>query len=180
MNPKNNEPGQLINAAEVRFVRILPGTVESVWEYVVDPAKRRLWFAGGTTSLEVGGKMTLEFRNKELAGTSEVVPEKYQGQSVEGLQFEVTVTRCEAPRVFGFTWDGPEVIIELAPHGDEVQLTLTHRNLPNHKEVVDVSGGWHIHLTVLVAKLEGSVQPPFWSTLERVEKEYETRFGAAE
>lgn len=171
-NSINNEHGKYISAAEVRFVRLLPGPIERAWEYLTDPEKRRTWFCGGTTALNVGGKMTLEFRNKELA-PDEAVPDQYQEHAKDGILSEAVITRCERPHVYAFMWGEGEVIFELAPQGDKVQLTLTHRKLPDRKELVGVSGGWHVHLSVLAAKLEGSTPPPFWGTLERVEQEYE-------
>jgi uncharacterized protein YndB with AHSA1/START domain len=173
MNTKiNQEHGKYISAAEVRFVRLLPGPIERAWEYLTDPEKRRLWFCGGTTAKNVGGKMTLEFRNQELA-PGEAVPEEYKEHAKEGILSEAVITRCERPRVYAFMWGEGEVVFELAPQGDKVQLTLTHRKLPDRKELLGVSGGWHVHLNVLVAKLEGGKAPPFWSTLGKVEREYE-------
>lgn len=180
MNPLNNQHGTLVNAAEVRFIRILPGPIERVWEYITDPGKRSLWFCGGTSEKKPGGKVKLVFNNKTLAPGPEEVPEKYKAHAADNIESDATVTRYEPPKVYAFQWDEGEVIFELEPQGDQVQLTLTHRNLPNKKELLDVSGGWHIHLIVLAAKLEGSIQPPFWSTLMRLEDEYKERFGPAE
>jgi uncharacterized protein YndB with AHSA1/START domain len=179
-HPINQEHGKFPNAAEVRFVRILPGPIERVWEYLVEPKKRKEWFCGGTTALKPGGKMTFEFNNKQLAPGPEVVPDKYREHAADGIKSEAVVTQCDPPRLFSFTWGEGEVIFELEPQGEKVLFTLTHRKLPNRKEVLDVSGGWHIHLTVLVAKLEGSAQPPFWSTLERLEQEYDKLIPAIE
>lgn len=180
MNPLNNEHGTLINAAEVRFIRLLPGPVERVWDFITDVEKRRVWFCGGTAEKTPGAPMKLTFNNKTLAPGPEEVPEKYKSHAADDIETDAVVTRCDPLKMYAFQWGEGEVIFELEPQGDEVKLTLTHRNLPNHKEVLDVSGGWHIHLTVLVAKLEGSAQPPFWSTLMRLEEEYGERFGAVE
>ncbi|GEP45958.1 SRPBCC family protein [Brevifollis gellanilyticus] len=179
MNPLNQDHGTLVNSAEVRFVRMLPGPVERVWEFITDVDKRSQWFCGGTAEKKPGAPMKLTFNNKTLAPGPEEVPEKYKSHAADDIETDAVVTRCEPPKLYAFQWGEGEVIFELEPQGDKVKLTLTHRNLPNHKEVLDVSGGWHIHLTVLVAKLEGSQQPPFWSTLMRLEDEYLKLFGPA-
>lgn len=180
----NTDHGTLVNGAEVRFVRLLPGPIERVWEFIADPGKRKLWFAGGTNDKRVGGKTKLIFDNKTLADPDEPVPEKFKEHATKIFEGTETITRYEPPHVFAHTWDegegaASEVTFELAPEGDKVRLTLTHRRVRDLKQVIDVSGGWHIHLTVLVSLLEGSEQPPFWGTLERLEREYAERFNPA-
>ncbi len=32
---------------EVRLLRLLPGPIERVWDFIIDPEKRARWFAGG-------------------------------------------------------------------------------------------------------------------------------------
>jgi hypothetical protein len=43
----NDLHGQFTGPAEVRLVRILPGPIERVWDYLTDSEKRGRWFAGG-------------------------------------------------------------------------------------------------------------------------------------
>lgn len=173
MNPLNNDtPGELINAGEVRFVRMLPGPIERVWQFLTDPDKRKLWFADGTAPAAEGGKMQLIFRNAQLAA-GEQVPAKYERHATDGISFYVKVLRCEPPRLLVHSWDeedgtGSEVTFELAPVGDRVQLTLTHRRVEKLEDLLDYCGGWHVHFSVLIAQLEGSPKPPFWATLDRV------------
>ena len=81
--------------------------------------------------------------------------------------------------VLGFTWGkegaNSEVLFELAPQGDKVMLTLTHRKLPTREEMVNVSGGWHLHLTLLEHQLAGTKPPRFWDTFAKLEPQYEAR-----
>jgi hypothetical protein len=67
------------------------------------------------------------------------------------------------------------VTFELADRGDKVLLTLVHRKLGRRSLIVGVGGGWHSHLAVLEARLEGRDPPPFWSMVERLAREYEAR-----
>jgi len=170
--------GVITEAGAIRFERLLPGPIELVWEYVVDPAKRRLWLADGPMDLRPGGDMELIWRNSELARPGETVPEKFAGFEKEH-RMKGKVLRVEPPRLLVHSWDkDAEVAYELEERGDKVLLTLTNRKLPNRGTIVDVAGGWHTHLELLAARLEGRDPPPFWETVARVDKEYEARVPA--
>lgn len=179
----NNEYATYPSSSELRFVRLLPGPIERVWEYLTDPAKRGLWFARGTASSQEGGKFKLEFHNSQLTSQPEAVPDQYKEHAQDGCGFEATILRFEPPHVLSHTFgedDGTmsEVTYELTPKGDQVQLVLTHRKAADKDTLHSVSAGWHIHLAVLVAKLEGSEPPAFWSTLVRLKEEYAGRIEA--
>lgn len=172
---KHNDHGTLLNAAEVRFIRLLPGPIERVWAFITDPTKRQLWLADGTTATQPGNTFQLNFENRRHEIPGETVPEKYKEHACNNGS-EATLTRHEPMSLYSFVWGGGEVIFELSPEGEDVKLVLTHRKLPDHKELLSVSGGWHIHLTVLVSKLTGAPQPPFWSTLEKLGNDYAATF----
>jgi len=93
------------------------------------------------------------------------------------------VTRCEPPHLLSFTWgeeqgDESEVTFELADRGGEVLLVLTHRRLRNRSEMIGVASGWHVHVGILIDQLNGRASKPFWSTLEKLEAEYDKRLPA--
>lgn len=177
MKPSDNDtPGELINAGEVSFERLLPGPIERVWQFLTDPEKRKLWFADGTAPTADGAKMQLIFRNAQLAA-GEAVPVKYERHAADGISFNVKVLRCEPPGLLSHSWDeedgtGSEVTFELSLLGDRVQLTLTHRRVEKLEDLLDYCGGWHVHFSVLVSELEGSPRPPFWATLDRLAPVY--------
>ena len=52
-------------------------------------------------------------------------------------------------------------------------LTVTHRRLANRAEMVEVSGGWHTHLDILVERAHGRVPQAFWTVFGNKEAEYE-------
>jgi hypothetical protein len=57
--------------------------------------------------------------------------------------------------------------------GDKVKLVVTHSKLKEAKEGrMSVAGGWHTHLGILIANLEGTVPGNFWQTHAALEKEY--------
>jgi uncharacterized protein YndB with AHSA1/START domain len=173
-----NDYGTITEAGAIRFERLLPGPIERVWAYLTESDKRGKWLASGALEPRVGGQVELRFRHADLSPQKEPVPEKYR-QYENGAAFTAEVTRCEPPRVLSHTWgDGSEVTFELAPQGERVLLVLTHRRL-SPTDLLDVSGGWHTHLDILVDNLNDRVPQPFWSTHARLEAEYERRIKAA-
>lgn len=181
MSVDNDAHGVAAGTDAVRFERLLPGPIERVWSFLVDSGKRARWFADGQIEPRVGGKVSLLFLHSNFA--EEPTPQKYAAMDAGGFEMEARVTRWEPPRALGFTWpEGEhesEVTFELMPAGDRVRLVLTHSRIFDLAQKVDVSGGWHAHLGVLVNILEGRSAGPFWSRIEGLEADYRARFGAA-
>lgn len=171
----NDQPGRFNGPGEVRLVRMLPGPIERVWEFLTDPEKRRRWFAGGPMEPCQGGKVTLKFRHIEIA-PDETPPEEHKHHHDPGESMDGIVTRWEPPRVLAYTFgsDGEsEVTFELTPQGGTVQLVLTHRARGGDLPYIDeFAAGWHTHLTHLIARLEGAPPPPFWPVWARLKTEY--------
>lgn len=169
--------GIVTEAGSVRFERLLPASVERVWQYLTDPELRRRWFAGGALEQKPGGRLQLIFRNSELSGEGEEVPERYR--QYEGAEMEGRILRCEPPRLLVHSWDEgdseSEVSFELTPEGDSTRLVLTHRRLADAAAMRDVSGGWHSHLGVLEDLLAGRSPRPFWATHAAAEAAYAER-----
>lgn len=108
-----NHYAQPLNENTVRFERILPGTPERVWEYLVDSDKRAKWLASGVMEQTPNGKVTLVFRNTELPAVKEPAPEKHKDK--EGSGFTATVLECNKPHLLRITWGvASEVTFELA------------------------------------------------------------------
>lgn len=176
----NIQPGDWTTPGEVRLVRLLPGPIERVWEYLTDSEKRGKWFAGGPMELRVGGRVDLLFRHSNLSPNEEP-PEKYKEVHDPGVGMVGKVTQCDPPRLLGFTWEGDtpeaesEVVFELSPEGEDVRLVLTHRRLGSDAERANVSGGWHIHTAILDAVLSGATPPPLWAAHSQLEALYGKR-----
>lgn len=165
----------------VRFERVLPGPIGRVWEYLTDAEKRSSWFAGGPMELRVGGRAELHFDHTLI--TEEPTPEKYR-KMMEDANISVGhITQLDPPRLLAYTWwedsnDRSEIIFELSEQGSDVLLVLTHRRLADRAEMLNVSGGWHLHLDILEDRLNGVKTRPFWSLLTELEAEYEKRYAA--
>ena len=177
----NDQFGQFTSRGEVRFVRTLPGPIERVWDYLVDPEKRARWFAGGPMELRPGGKVTFLVRHKNLA-PDETPPEEHTASHDSDRSMSGTVTRCEPPRVLAFTfahYGESEATFELTPQGKDVRLVLTHRGTGGDLSYMAGFGaGWHTHLAHLVALLEGAPRPPFWPLHAKLKEEYDKLFAA--
>jgi uncharacterized protein YndB with AHSA1/START domain len=50
----NDEFGAILSPAEVRFQRLLPGPIETVWAYLTDSRKHGEWFASGPIEPRAG------------------------------------------------------------------------------------------------------------------------------
>jgi uncharacterized protein YndB with AHSA1/START domain len=177
----NDQYGTFSSRSEVRFVRILPGPIERVWDYLTDPDKRARWFAGGPMELRPGGKVTFLVRHKNLA-PDEIPPAAHLASHDSGRIMSGTVTRCEPPRLLAFTfshYSESEATFELTPRGKDVQLVLTHRGTGDDLSYMAGFGsGWHTHLAHLTALLEGAPRPPFWPMQLQLGAEYAQLFAA--
>ena len=178
----NSAPGEFSAPTEVRLVRLLPGPIERVWEFLTDPVKRARWFAGGPMEQRVGGKVALTFKHKDLA-PDEPLPEPFQ-KDESCCDFTAIVTRCEPPRVLAYTFGKTgesEVTFELTPQGKDVLLVLTHRSRgADVADMADFGAGWHTHLAHLIAQLAGQPPPPFWSMFRALWNDYEKARIAAQ
>jgi uncharacterized protein YndB with AHSA1/START domain len=174
-----NDFGKVIDASTVRLERLLPGPIGRVWSYLTDPGKRAKWFAGGPMELRVGGRVEFKFNHADLSAEKET-PERFKCDDHQ--HGPGRITRCEPPRVLAFTWgsdaaDASEVTFELAPQGDKVKLTLTHRRVADRTSMISFAGGWHIHLDILEDNLEGRTPRPFWTTHAKLDAEYQRRMA---
>ncbi|WP_367716784.1 SRPBCC family protein [Nitratireductor sp. GISD-1A_MAKvit] len=164
---------------EVRFERLLPGPMERIWSYLTEAEKRRQWLAGGEMEPRAGGSATLLFRHSEF--TDEDPPARYREMNEKGFVSEGKILAWDPPRFLSMTWPGDgagsQVEFELFPEGEKVLLVVTHKRLADRGEMINVSGGWHAHLAVLEAVLEGQKSPHFWSQIAALEAAYAARFN---
>lgn len=175
-----NKYGTIIAPNTIRFERTLSGPIERVWAYLTESDKRSKWLASGDMDLRVGGEVQLSWLHSDL----DAVPSEAQERYKNGHSMTATITRCEPPKVLGYTWGAradalSEVVFELSEQGNEVLLVLTHHRLPNQNDLLGVSGGWHTHLDILAEHLSGRTSPGFWEKHAGLHKEYKERQGVA-
>lgn len=167
-----------IAADTLRIERLLEAPVETVWRWLVEPALRRQWFAGGG-SAAVPGPLDLVFDHDELSTD----PSRYPGRYArfKGAVSHERVLAAEPPRRLAFSWDeGKEgtVTIELFPDGARTRLVLTHGGISDAARLVGFAGGWEAHLSVLQGRLTGAPVRDFWALHRRVEAAVAQKFAA--
>jgi uncharacterized protein YndB with AHSA1/START domain len=181
MNARTAELGQVIDAQTLRMERTLDAPIDKVWSFLVDPAKRARWLAGGTRPAQPGDSLELRFHNDTL--TSEKAPPRFQQYSGEQLM-KSRILKIEAPRLLVMTWQegsphASEVSFELSARGDRTHLTLVHSRLARRTDMLNVAGGWHAHLDVLEDVLAERTPRPFWSNVGEKQAAYDQLIPAA-
>lgn len=182
MTAATADHGVVTEAGAIRFERLLPGPIERVWAYLTESEKRGRWLATGDMELRPGGAFDLVWRNSELSGSDDDPPPPKYADFGE-YRMKGSILEADPPRRLVQEWrehDGSvsEVVYELDERGEQVLLALTHRRLPTRAMMVEVAGGWHTHLEILAARLEGREPPPFWATHAGKEAEYEALIPA--
>jgi uncharacterized protein YndB with AHSA1/START domain len=167
------DEGKVLSPTEVRFERLLPGPIETVWAYLTDSKMRGEWLAPGPMELRVGGKVQLRFKHSDLSPNKAPPPDRLREMDKTGHEASGKVTEIDPPRHLAFTWGESEVAFDLTPKGDKVLLTLTHRKLADRAGMVGTMGGWHAHLAILVEKAHGRTPDAFWDVWRRSDGLYD-------
>ena len=167
--------GVLTEPTTLKIQRRLPGPIERVWAYLTESDLRRQWLAAGEMEMRIGAPVELVWRNDELTHPPGARPAGFP----EEHRMHSEITELDPPRRLAITWGSTGgVCFELAPEGDEVLLTVTHRRLPDRATLLNVSAGWHMHLDILVARASGRVPATFWDGWSRLKQEYDQRLPA--
>ena len=167
--------GVLTEPATLTIRRLLPGPVERVWDYLTQSELRRQWLAAGEMALAVGAPFEFVWRNDELTAPSGTRP----AGSAQEHRLECRITELDPPRKLASTWGSTGgVTFTLEPIGTKVLLTLVHRRVPDRSMLLNVSAGWHMHLDVLAARMEGDEPEPFWDGISRLKAVYDGRIPA--
>lgn len=167
--------GVLTEPATLHIQRLLPGPIDRVWAFLTQDELRRQWLAAGEMDLSPGAPFELVWRNDELSDPPGRRPAGFPAEH----RMQSRIIAVDAPRLLRFAWhDGGEVTFALAAQGDEVLLTVIHRRLPDRETTLMVGAGWHMHLDILVARVQGEVPAPFWDGWQRLKQDYAARVPA--
>lgn len=159
--------GDVISDAEggtLRFERVLDARLETVWAWLVEPEKRKLWFAGGRIELREGGSVDLAFDHDHLSADPVPYPADYA--KWKGVTSHERVVAIEPPRVLAITWDeGKNGVarFELSAEGEKTRLVLTHTGIGDTATRRGTAAGWRSHLAVLAGRLSGAPVRDFWA-----------------
>lgn len=172
--------GRQTGPQSLEFERIFDAPIEKVWQFLVDPEKRKLWFCGGSTDDRVGGEIVFEFDHRRLAESSP--PEKYASEETATHRGEIL--EYDPPKRLAFTWfesaggGSSKVEISLSAIDDaSTRLRLTHDGIVGRDMLVGVFAGWHGHFDLLAEVLTGPRRSDFWVVDQRLEAEYERRIA---
>lgn len=167
--------GRLTGPERIEFRRTFQAPIDKVWQFLVDPEKRKLWFCGGSTADHVGGEIVLEFDHRRLSESAP--PEKYAAEETATHRGEIL--EYDPPRRLAFTWfesaggGSSRVEISLSSGDDGVtRLDLVHLGVIGREMVVGVLAGWHGHFDLLSEVLKGDRQSDFWIRDQELEREY--------
>ncbi len=150
---------------QVKFERVFPFDIETVWSAVTDPKKLAIWFTDVEMDFKEGGQIMIQFRDAEKT--------KSYGK----------ISRIKKPLLFEYTWEEELATWELFPEGKNTRLVLTYSKLPD-SYASSVAAGWHVLLDQLDATLKGRIEISAFGTStpesdkmksvysERVEKEF--------
>jgi len=174
--------GKMLDSHTVQFVRILPGPIERIWDFLWDGEKRGEWFAKGAMPTSPGESFEMKFKHSTLSPNQAEPPQKMREMDKTGHTSRNVLLAYEPPHRLAFTFGGEkgvtsEVEFKLAEEGDKVRLTLTHSKVPDRAFALNVSGGWHAHLAILQDKAEGKVPPAFWDVWRKTEGIYDKRYA---
>lgn len=166
--------GVVTEPATLKIERLLPGPVERVWDYLTKSELRRQWLASGNMDLKVDAPFELTWRNDELTDPPGTRPEGFSEQH----SMQSRITELEPLRKLTFTWgDCGSVTMTLEPRGTNVLLTLVHQRISDRKNMLMVGAGWHMHLDILAARINGKKALPFWDGWLRLRDEYDQRIA---
>ena len=132
--------------ATVRFEREIEAAIDTVWKAITNEEEIARWLAPCSFSAEVGGMVRIDFGEDEVTGR---------------------VTICEPPHRLEYTWTftgepDSTLLFELQAQDGGTRLILEHRMLPA-EQAVGYGAGWHAHLDMLAAEIQGS-EPVDWDT----------------
>ena len=157
----------------VHLERLLPGPIERVWAHLADGDLRRRWLAAGDMPAHAGGTFELTWRNDELTTPPGHRPDGFDAEH----RMASTVTVFDPPHRLAFTWGPGDVTFTLEPRADRVLMTIVHRGISDHRNVLMIGPGWHAHADVLAALLDDETPAPFWDHWTQLREEYRQRLS---
>lgn len=141
--------------------RHLAAPPSKVWSALTSADQIERWLGVAEIDLKVGGQIAVCFVH------------------ADGAEMRGVVTRLEPPRLLEYTWreGGAESLVrwELEPDGEgDTTLTFT-QTIDREPDAVGLAAGWHLHLDLLEASLEGGEFAWDDSRYGVVRDEYERR-----
>ncbi len=143
MDEEGFKPGRiqrLDDCFQGRLERFFEHDQNAVWRMLTEPQALAQWLAPGTIEQRIGGVVHIDFQDS-------------------GITIHSTVLEWDPPRRLQYSWSGGDeparpLHWELIPAGNSTQLILTIE-IPLKEDVAKACAGFHAHLEMLAAALEG-------------------------
>ncbi|RED16540.1 uncharacterized protein YndB with AHSA1/START domain [Parasphingopyxis lamellibrachiae] len=177
-NDMREDYGTQLEDGSLRFVRDLPRPIERVWDYLVDPEKRALWFCGGSMGGRPGDGFTMAFNHDHLS--HEPLPDRYASMQ-GGIDLAARLIAIDPPHLLIFKGvnEEEETRIELSEEKGRVRLLLIQAPPADFAQLTDMAAGWHAHLGILVDQLAGEKPRGFWTDHEEAADYYRAALSPA-
>jgi len=172
--------GQLDTAGVLAIERILPGTPEQIWPYLTEPEKTALWLGSLQADMKSGSQLKITFDHASLSPPEESEPEQQEQIDCSVVTGEILEYEPFKTLRFSWCWDKvlTEVCFQLTPQTPDTSLLIiTHAQLTDKTTIISVAAGWHTHVDILLAKLNGETPLPFWGKHDGLITEYQHRFA---
>ncbi|MEL6108441.1 MAG: SRPBCC family protein [Planctomycetota bacterium] len=173
MNDQNGF-AKLTSPTKLEITRLLPASQRRVWDYLVDPELRKLWFCAGETGSGPGEPFVMDFDHSRLS--TQQPPEGIE--CGDPITMHGMIVTFDPPKELSYNWpdesDGPGtlVTIRLSERDGATELHLTHERLTGPEFRTSASAGWHAHLDLLVDLASGNEPRDFWAHYAQLKSGY--------
>ena len=160
-----SSPGKLIRSDDsqiLSFSRSLAFPVEEVWQAFMHPEAFKSWLMKGHFDEAVGGKIEMKY--------------KRTGYTAKGI-----ITKIKQNALLDHTWEdenvqGSTVHWKFNPGANNTCILILEHTFHPSYELSLLAAGWHLHLDLFTASLEGKEEQWSWETWESLNAEYEKAF----
>lgn len=172
----DSDYAKFVAPATLEIIRVFPASPDRVWQYLVDPELRKLWFCGGETGSEPGHEFVMDFDHSRISTSA---PPEDAGCG-DPIVMTGKIVTFDPPRVLAYDWPGEGgdstlVTIRLSADGENTRLHLTHERLASPDFQRGASAGWHAHLDLLVDLMNDQPARDFWAHHGGLKSEYDRR-----
>lgn len=171
---KTADFARLTEGSTLVIQRWLPGPVDRIWRYLTDSDLRRRWLAAGDMDLAPGAQFELVWRNDDLSDQDDTRPQGFPAEQ----RMASHVIAVDPMRLLTIAWGKGDVTFQLAPRGDRVLLTITHRGLDDASARSMIAAGWHMHLNILAARMADQPAASFWAGWSRLRDHYQAAISS--
>jgi uncharacterized protein YndB with AHSA1/START domain len=163
-----NQLGTVVEGTTIKYQHLLPGPIETVWEYLTNPSYISAWLADARMEHRDGGWVDLMF-------DVEAFPERKNG----GAHIVGVISEYAPPHAISYSWNDADhaesrskVRMELEKESDKVRIKITHEEL-TPEQIAACSAGWNTHVMILESVLKGEPPRAFNDLFKEIQQRYE-------